>query len=36
MTYCKGFPGAKPLRQKLSQVKSVDEVRQIALESGNL
>ena len=35
MTYCKGFPGAKPLRQKLSQVKSVDEVRQIAIESGS-
>ncbi|MDB4334430.1 tRNA dihydrouridine synthase DusB [Akkermansiaceae bacterium] len=34
MTYCKGFPGAKPLRQRLSQVKSVDEVREIAVESG--
>ena len=34
MTYCKGFPGAKPLRQRLSQVKSVDEVREIAAESG--
>ncbi|MEN8795944.1 MAG: tRNA dihydrouridine synthase DusB [Akkermansiaceae bacterium] len=33
MTYCKGFPGAKPLRQQLSQVKSVAEVEDIAANS---
>lgn len=30
MTYCKGFPGAKPLRQKLCSVSSIDEVDQLA------
>lgn len=30
MTYCKGFPGAKPLRQQLSQVTSIAEVEKIA------
>jgi len=30
MTYCKGFPGAKPLRQKLCQVTCVEEVEEIA------
>lgn len=30
MTYCKGFPGAKPLRQELSQVLSVADVQAIA------
>ena len=30
MTYCKGFPGAKPLRQQLCQVTSVAEVVEIA------
>jgi len=33
MTYCKGFPGAKPLRQALSQVKSIAEVEEIAAGS---
>ncbi len=32
MTYCKGFPGAKPLRKKLSSVSSVQEVKDIAQE----
>ncbi|MDB4541679.1 tRNA-dihydrouridine synthase, partial [Akkermansiaceae bacterium] len=30
MTYCKGFPGAKPLRQQLSQVTSVEQVEEIS------
>ncbi len=30
MTYCKGFPGAKPLRQKLCTVSSLAEVEDIA------
>lgn len=30
MTYCKGFSGAKPLRQQLSQVISVEQVEEIA------
>lgn len=33
MTYCKGFSGAKPLRQKLSQVISVAQVQEIAHNS---
>lgn len=33
MTYCKGFPGAKPLRQQLSQVTSIAEVEKIAANS---
>ena len=33
MTYCKGFPGAKPLRQQLSQVTSIAEVEEIAANS---
>ncbi|MGJ8676351.1 MAG: tRNA dihydrouridine synthase DusB [Akkermansiaceae bacterium] len=32
MTYCKGFPGAKPLRQKLCFVSSLTEVEDIAAE----
>ena len=36
MTYCKGFPGAKPLRQRLSQVTSVAEVEEIAAHSRTL
>lgn len=30
MAYCKGFPGAKELRQRLCQVKSVAEVEDLA------
>ncbi len=30
MTYCKGFPGAKPLRQKLCTVASLAEVEDLA------
>lgn len=30
MTYCKGFPGAKPLRQELCQVSSITELEDIA------
>lgn len=30
MTYCKGFPGAKPLRQELCQVSSISELEDIA------
>jgi tRNA-dihydrouridine synthase B len=30
MAYCKGFPGAKELRQRLAQVQSVAEVEDIA------
>jgi len=33
MTYCKGFPGAKPLRQQLSQVTSITDVEEIANNS---
>ncbi|MGJ8696560.1 MAG: tRNA dihydrouridine synthase DusB [Verrucomicrobiaceae bacterium] len=33
MTYCKGFPGAKPLRQQLAQVTSVEQVREISAAS---
>jgi hypothetical protein len=36
MTYCKGFPGAKPLRQQLSQVSSIAEVEEIAARSQTL
>jgi hypothetical protein len=36
MTYCKGFPGAKPLRQQLSQVTSIADVEEIAARSENL
>lgn len=36
MTYCKGFPGAKPLRQQLSQVCSIAEVETIAEQSQTL
>ena len=32
MAYCKGFPGAKPLRQKLCTVVSIDEVKQLSKE----
>lgn len=32
MTYCKGFPGAKPLRQKLCTVSSITEVEALAEE----
>ncbi|MGB0774482.1 MAG: tRNA-dihydrouridine synthase, partial [Akkermansiaceae bacterium] len=32
MTYCKGFPGAKPLRQKLCTVSSLAEVEDLAAE----
>lgn len=32
MTYCKGFPGAKPLRQQLCSVSSVAEVGDLAEE----
>ncbi len=35
MTYCKGFPGAKPLRQKLSQVQSIADVEKVASDSMN-
>lgn len=30
MTYCKGFPGAKPLRQRLCSVSSISEVEELA------
>nr|WP_255518981.1 tRNA dihydrouridine synthase DusB [Luteolibacter marinus] len=33
MAYCKGFPGAKELRQRLARVESVAEVEDIAAES---
>lgn len=33
MAYCKGFPGAKELRQKLCQVSSVSEVEALAEHS---
>ena len=33
MTYCKGFSGAKPLRQQLSQVTSIADVEEIAARS---
>lgn len=36
MTYCKGFPGAKPLRQQLSQVTSIADVEEIAARSTTL
>jgi tRNA-dihydrouridine synthase B len=36
MTYCKGFPGAKPLRQLLSQVTSIADVEEIAERSQTL
>jgi tRNA-dihydrouridine synthase B len=32
MTYCKGFPGAKPLRQRLCLVSSLMEVEDLASE----
>lgn len=32
MAYCKGFPGAKPLRQRLSTVVSVSEIEDLAAE----
>lgn len=38
MAYCKGFPGAKPLRSRLCQVASISEVEDLAAEhlSGKL
>jgi tRNA-dihydrouridine synthase B len=33
MSYCKGFPGAKELRQRLARVESVAEVEDIAARS---
>jgi tRNA-dihydrouridine synthase B len=33
MAYCKGFPGAKDLRQKLCHVSSVSEVEDLATYS---
>ena len=30
MAYCKGFPGAKPLRQKLCHVESLQEIKTMA------
>lgn len=33
MAYCKGFPGAKELRQRLCHVSSVAEVEDLAVES---
>jgi hypothetical protein len=30
MAYCKGFPGAKELRQRLARVETVAEVEDIA------
>ncbi len=36
MAYCKGFPGARDLRQKLCQVTSLDDVREIADWSMNM
>ena len=32
MTYCKGFPGAKPLRQHLCTVASIAEVEELATQ----
>lgn len=32
MAYCKGFPGAKPLRQRLCQVESLAQVEDIAAD----
>lgn len=32
MAYCKGFPGAKPLRQRLSTVASLTEIEGVAAE----
>jgi tRNA-dihydrouridine synthase B len=32
MTYCKGFPGAKPLRQRLCTVSSLMEVEDLAAD----
>ena len=32
MAYCKGFPGAKDLRQRLCQVSSLDEIEDIAAD----
>ena len=32
MTYCKGFPGAKPLRRRLSTVASLMEIEEIAAD----
>lgn len=32
MAYCKGFPGAKPLRQRLSTVASLSEIEGVAAE----
>lgn len=33
MAYCKGFPGAKELRQRLCKVESVAQVEEIAVDS---
>ena len=33
MAYCKGFPGAKELRQRLARVESIAEVEDIAAAS---
>jgi len=33
MAYCKGFPGAKELRQRLCQVSSIAEVEDLAAHS---
>jgi len=30
MTYCKGFPGAKPLRQQLCTISSIMELEDLA------
>jgi len=35
MVYCKGFPGAKPLRQRLTQVTSLAEIEDITAEHLN-
>jgi hypothetical protein len=32
MAYCKGFPGAKPLRRRLSTVASLLEIEELANE----
>ena len=32
MAYCKGFPGAKPLRRRLSTVISLEEIEEVAGE----
>ena len=32
MTYCKGFPGAKPLRRRLSTIASLMEIEEVAAE----